>query len=180
MISEDVLVRLKIIIAVSFLLSLSACQSKNAKKAICSNDYSDITGVWRTDDGSWQVTLDASGKVVSAYIQICAEELYPNRTTYSRMVDGSLASFNAGEFNSVFDKEKNFLEVSLEIKSFKMQNNSDHISGQMRVIFSGYLAKDKQLWYADRLELPDYGPDFPIDVNDIEPLPSRFSRVQKP
>ena len=133
-----------------------------------------IAGVWKAKGGPWQITIDKSGKVTSAFIQICAEELKPNQITYTEMIDGTMGSFTAGDFTLVYDAKKNYMEVGLEIKDFDLHNGNDYVKGNSKILFAGCLSESYNVWNTERIEIPDYGPRFPIDVNEIEPVKTVF------
>jgi hypothetical protein len=161
---------LMLIIAMTIFCGCHKEIAKNEKRI----DAHKIAGVWRVKGGPWQITVDKGGKVTSAFIQICAEEIRPNRTTYVEMLDDTIGSFTAGDFILTYDDEKKYMEIALEIKKIDVHYKNDYVKGKSEIVFAGYLSENYNIWNAERIEIPDYGPRFPIDVNEIEPIKTVF------
>ena len=153
---------------ISFIFGCQPGNARNDKKI----DYSPIAGTWKAEKEPWQVTINKDGKVTSAVIQLFEAKLKPHHMAMIKMRDGSKSYLETGDFLLIYDNEDKEIEVVLDITKIDVHYKDQYLQGNKKIIFSGGISDDMNIWNTEMLQIFDYGPRFPMDPNvpDIRPV----------
>jgi len=139
-----------------------------------------IAGKWqeRGDTATWVMVIEPNGVVSEAEIPLMMTIIRPHHNTKREMIDSSISDFNGGDMFADYNPATRGLTVFIELKSFLVRYYDIRTGGSRIDTFTGPVSKDGKVWKCDWISVFDYGPDLPQDVNEIEPTPCTFDKVE--
>ncbi|MBN2020118.1 MAG: hypothetical protein JW749_07830 [Sedimentisphaerales bacterium] len=168
-----------------FIWSCGGCQkpaSENNTQMVSGHQTnkipSEIAGTWQMRDGVWQMTIEPNGVVSSAVIPLMQCTIRPHQTTHVPMKDGNVSDFTGGDLFAEYDSTVRELSVYIELKNFLIRFFEIRTGGNQLDSFIGPVSEDGLVWKPGWINVFDYGPEFPMDANIIEPAPCVFDKVE--
>jgi hypothetical protein len=95
------------------------------------------------------------------------------------MVDGNFSTFTGGDMFAEYNPANRELFVFIEVKEFRIRVYDVRTGGNTVYRFTGPVSEDDRVWKPDYINIFDYGPELPMDSNDIEPLHLVFDKVEE-
>jgi hypothetical protein len=139
-----------------------------------------VAGTWQQRGGVWRMTIEPNGIVSSALIPLGEVTVRPHQTTEMKMIDGkSVSTFTGGDMFAEYNPANRELFVFIEVKEFHVRVFDVRTGGNTVSRFTGPVSGDGSVWSPDWIEIFDYGPKLPMDVNAIEPSLCIFDKVEE-
>lgn len=134
-------------------------------------------GTWQQRDGVWKIVVEPNGVVSSIILPLGTVVVRPNRTSELKMKDGSVSTIVGGDFVSECEPTTRELQVYIETKEIHIRFLDHRMNGNRLDSFCGPVSEDGKVWEPNWIEIFDYGPEMPQDVNEIYPEPIIFDKV---
>jgi hypothetical protein len=148
---------LKIMGCCILLLAIIGCQdagnvNKNAKAvADKRNKFPDfLAGVWKTDDGRWQITLGPDGSLKEIKYYFNDEPMVTSDGGgYDLFDDDDIRSvYVFGPYSTDYDPNSSRLSLEVKIDQFEVKRPMGGFTGWMVDKFEGPISNDKKTWNA--------------------------------
>ncbi len=138
-----------------------------------------VAGTWQMRDGVFRFVIEPNGIVSSAVIPLMDCTIRPHQTTYVPMRDGNVSDFTGGDLTAEYDPITRNLFVYIELENFLIRFYDIRTGGNQVDRFEGPVSEDGKVWICDWFSMFDYGPDFPVDYNEIGTSPCIFDKVEE-
>ena len=138
-----------------------------------------VAGTWQMRDGVFRFVIEPNGVVSSAVIPLMECTIRPHQTTYVPMKDGNVSDFTGGDMFAEYDPVTRELSLYIELKNFLIRFFDIRTGGSQVDRFFGPVSEDGSVWICDWFSMFDYGPDFPVDYNEIGTSPCIFDKVEE-
>jgi hypothetical protein len=168
-----------------FIWLSSGCEkpaAENANKAVIDQNPnkipSSVAGTWQMRAGVWRMVIEPNGIVSSALIPVGEVVIRPHQTTTVAMIDGNFSTYTGGDCFAEYNPANRELFVYIEVNDINIRAFNYRLEhGSTVDRFTGPVSEDGLVWKPSWINIFDYGPEFPQDVNAIEPEPCIFDKV---
>jgi hypothetical protein len=116
------------------------------------------------------MVIEPNGTVSSAVIPLYVI-IRPYQITRETMIDGTISTYLGGDCHAEYNPANRELFVIIETKELHISMYGERVDGNEVDTFIGPVSEDGKVWTPQWIQLFNYGPDFPQDVNNIEPNP---------
>lgn len=171
--------------ALVFIWLAGGCDRQESKVAALERSIKPVpdfvAGTWleRGEETTWRMVIEPNGIVSSAVIPLLTAVVRPHQTTKVKMIDEKFSNFTGGDMFAEYTPETRELFVFIEVKKFSIRVYDVRTGGHTVYRFNGPISEDGRIWKPDNINILDYGPELPMDSNEIAPQHLIFEKVEE-